>query len=136
MVLKPCTLEVGDYILSPKMCVERKSVSDLVQSLKSGRLYVQSEAMCVHYPIPILLIEFSQGKSFSLVFGKEEPGVVDTPSRLILLLIHFPKLRVIWSYSPSFTAEVFQLLKVNFTSLRLLERSTRAEHGKSFGGRG
>ena len=30
--------QIGDYILSPEMCVERKSVSDLVGSLNSGRL--------------------------------------------------------------------------------------------------
>ena len=31
-------VQVGDYILSPEMCVERKSVSDLISSLTSGRL--------------------------------------------------------------------------------------------------
>lgn len=36
--VKPCTLQVGDYVLSPEMCVERKSLSDLVQSFNSGRL--------------------------------------------------------------------------------------------------
>ena len=39
--ITPITLEVGDYILSPKHCVERKSVSDLQQSMLSGRLYNQ-----------------------------------------------------------------------------------------------
>ncbi len=34
----PCTLEVGDYILSPDICVERKSISDLIGSFQSGRL--------------------------------------------------------------------------------------------------
>lgn len=34
----PCTLQVGDYILTPDICVERKSLTDLVQSLNSGRL--------------------------------------------------------------------------------------------------
>lgn len=34
----PCTLQVGDYILTPSMCVERKSLPDLVQSFNSGRL--------------------------------------------------------------------------------------------------
>jgi DNA excision repair protein ERCC-4 len=38
MKVIPCTLQVGDYILSPDMCVERKSISDLVQSFSSGRL--------------------------------------------------------------------------------------------------
>ena len=31
------TLEVGDYVLSPEMVVERKSLSDLFGSLNSGR---------------------------------------------------------------------------------------------------
>ncbi len=38
MQVVPCTLQVGDYILTPDICVERKSLSDLVQSLNSGRL--------------------------------------------------------------------------------------------------
>lgn len=40
MQVIPATLTVGDYILSPEMCVERKSVPDLIQSFNSGRLYV------------------------------------------------------------------------------------------------
>ena len=35
-----CAVQVGDYILSPEICVERKSISDLISSLSSGRLYV------------------------------------------------------------------------------------------------
>jgi len=34
----PATLQVGDYIITPTMCVERKSVPDLIQSFSSGRL--------------------------------------------------------------------------------------------------
>ena len=30
--------QVGDYILTPDMCVERKSISDLIGSLNNGRL--------------------------------------------------------------------------------------------------
>ncbi len=37
----PVTLEVGDYVLSPEMVVERKALPDLHQSLASGRLYTQ-----------------------------------------------------------------------------------------------
>ena len=53
----PVTIEVGDYILSPEICVERKSVSDLVQSLASGRLHNQAKAMTRAYKTPILLVE-------------------------------------------------------------------------------
>lgn len=65
MRIIPVVLEVGDYILSPLMCVERKSIQDLFTSFTSGRLYHQVETMVRYYRIPVLLIEFSQDKSFS-----------------------------------------------------------------------
>jgi DNA excision repair protein ERCC-4 len=37
-IVVPATLTIGDYVLSPTMCVERKSVPDLIQSFNSGRL--------------------------------------------------------------------------------------------------
>jgi DNA excision repair protein ERCC-4 len=39
MIIVPATLTVGDYILTPEICVERKSIPDLVLSFNSGRLY-------------------------------------------------------------------------------------------------
>ena len=65
MRIIPVTLEVGDYIISPLICVERKSIQDLFMSFTSGRLYHQVETMVRYYKIPVLLIEFSQDKSFS-----------------------------------------------------------------------
>lgn len=59
-------MQVGDYILSPEMCVERKSISDLKGSFISGRLYHQAEAMSRNYKTPILLIEFERDKAFAL----------------------------------------------------------------------
>lgn len=38
MQVIPATLQVGDYIITPTMVVERKSIADLIQSLHSGRL--------------------------------------------------------------------------------------------------
>jgi DNA excision repair protein ERCC-4 len=38
LLVIPATLTVGDYILSPDICVERKSIPDLVSSFNSGRL--------------------------------------------------------------------------------------------------
>ncbi|KAJ3298748.1 hypothetical protein HK104_010313 [Borealophlyctis nickersoniae] len=116
MNLRPCTLEVGDYVLSPLMCVERKSISDLIQSLKSGRLYTQCEAMCLHYQLPVLLIEFDKDKAFSLSTAGEIRGEIsgwDVGSRLSLLVLTFPKLRIIWSSSSAATAEIFEDLKLN-----------------------
>ena len=64
--IEPVTLEVGDYVLTPQVCVERKSLNDLIESLSNGRLYNQCTAMTRHYKTPILLIEFDQRKPFLL----------------------------------------------------------------------
>lgn len=36
----PLTISIGDYIITPEMCVERKSLPDLIGSFNSGRLRV------------------------------------------------------------------------------------------------
>ncbi|OMO95792.1 hypothetical protein CCACVL1_05267 [Corchorus capsularis] len=116
MRIIPVTLEVGDYVLSPLICVERKSIQDLFMSFTSGRLYHQVETMVRYYRIPVLLIEFSQDKSFSFQSASDIGDDV-TPnniiSKLSLLVLHFPRLRIIWSRSLHATAEIFASLKAN-----------------------
>ncbi|XP_076025802.1 DNA repair endonuclease XPF [Genypterus blacodes] len=112
--IKPVTLEVGDYILTPDTCVERKSVSDLIGSLQSGRLYTQCVSMTRYYKKPVLLIEFDPAKPFSLIARsdfKQEMSSNDITSKLTLLTLHFPRLRILWCPSPHATAEVFVELK-------------------------
>ncbi|XP_014681675.1 PREDICTED: DNA repair endonuclease XPF-like [Priapulus caudatus] len=115
----PLTIEVGDYILTPEVCVERKSVSDLIGSLNNGRLYNQCLAMSRHYKRPVLLIEFDQNKPFSLQFQGKSSTMSndiqssDTLSKLTLLTLHFPLLRILWCASPYATAEIFGELKVD-----------------------
>ena len=52
--------------MTPDICIERKSISDLIGSLNSGRLYNQCVAMCRAYKRPVLLIEFDPAKPFTL----------------------------------------------------------------------
>ncbi|XP_029432485.1 DNA repair endonuclease XPF isoform X2 [Rhinatrema bivittatum] len=114
--IEPVTLEVGDYILTPDICVERKSVSDLIGSLNNGRLYTQCISMSRYYKRPILLIEFDPNKSFSLTSRAsihQEISVNDITSKLTLLTLHFPRLRILWCPSPHATAELFEELKQN-----------------------
>lgn len=138
LLVIPVTLTVGDYILTPDICVERKSIPDLVSSFNSGRLYTQCELMSVHYKQPILLIEFEEHKSFSLEAvteiksyakpsakypAKKKPGAMPAESapsasasiqaKLVLLTLTFPRVRIIWSSSPYATAEVFRDLKAH-----------------------
>ncbi|QPG94602.1 hypothetical protein C2857_006510 [Epichloe festucae Fl1] len=121
MVVVPCMLTVGDYILSPNICVERKSINDLISSFKDGRLFTQAETMFQHYKSVMLLIEFDQNKSFTLEPFADLSGSLssvaptnvssDLQSKLVLLTLAFPKLRIIWSSSPYQTAEIFESLK-------------------------
>jgi DNA excision repair protein ERCC-4 len=114
--IHPCTLAVADYVLSPTMAVERKSVAtgDLKSSFESGRLYKQIEQMCRHYVTVILLIEFSPRESFSLTPRHEigtEMRQAALSSKLTLLCKHFPRLRLIWSRGPQHTTQIFLALK-------------------------
>ena len=120
MDVVPCMLTVGDYVLSPTICVERKSVKDLISSFKNGRLFNQAETMLQHYKHPMLLIEFDQNKSFTLDPFADHTGTLsgaanpsDLQSRLVLLTLAFPRLKIIWSSSPYQTAEIFEELKKN-----------------------
>jgi DNA excision repair protein ERCC-4 len=123
----PCLLTVGDYILTPRVCVERKSISDLIGSFKSGRLYEQAERMSKYYDIPVLLIEFDNNQSFSLEPFSEtrmRPNSIkaqhpsssnrmqeEIQTSIAGLVVKFPKLRILWSSSPYQTAELFLELK-------------------------
>jgi DNA excision repair protein ERCC-4 len=133
---------VGDYILTPDICVERKSIRDLISSLKNGRLYNQAETMLQYYKYPVLLIEFDQNKSFTFdAFASISTGPTFTTDQgfsssgtatsssssflanpnnpksaqhqLVLLTLAFPRMKIVWSSSPYQTAEIFAELKKN-----------------------
>ncbi|KAF2453405.1 hypothetical protein BDY21DRAFT_366959 [Lineolata rhizophorae] len=127
-VVVPCMLTVGDYVLTPDVCVERKSVRDLIASLANGRLFNQAETMLLHYRTPALLIEFDVGKSFTLepfsdVGGSAasgptgsagaQLGAPDLQAKIAMLALAFPRLRIVWSSSPYQTAEIFAEIKKN-----------------------
>ena len=115
----PCQLTVGDYILTPTIAVERKSIKDLISSFSDGRLYNQAETMLQHYKDSMLLIEFDAQKAFTLEpfadlssnIGSSTIVGSDLQSKLVLLTLAFPRLRIIWSSSPYQTAEIFEELK-------------------------
>ena len=114
MRLAPVTLTVGDFVLSNVHCVERKSISDLYGSFASGRLFQQAQAMVKAYKCPCLLIEFDPTKSF-LLQNIADLGVEirsdSIVSKMVILSMHFPALRMLWSRSPGETVHIFKLLK-------------------------
>ncbi|KAJ2826688.1 DNA repair endonuclease XPF, partial [Coemansia erecta] len=92
----------------------RKSLPDLIGSLRSGRLFNQAGAMTRHYACAALLVEFEVNASFSLqaIGGLSDaisPAAVT--SQLAMLALAFPRLRVLWSCSPYETVSIFAELK-------------------------
>lgn len=124
----PCMLTVGDYILTPKICVERKSIADLIGSIKNGRLFDQCKNMSRYYDYPTLLIEFDGNQSFSLEPFSERRVYNTTSStahpissqlmqdeiqmQLAQLVMKFPNLKILWSSSPLQTVNIILDLKV------------------------
>lgn len=97
------TLPVADYILTDSIGVERKSVPDLVQSINSGRLLKQCSRLVRVFATPTILIELDN-RTF-----KMEGSLL--MSKLAVLIMHYPKIRLIWSPSTGFSKEIFFALK-------------------------
>jgi DNA excision repair protein ERCC-4 len=50
-------LDVGDYLVSNEVVIERKTISDYIKSLYDGRLFDQAYRMASTYTYPIMIIE-------------------------------------------------------------------------------
>jgi DNA excision repair protein ERCC-4 len=114
MHVVPITLNVGDFILSPEVCVERKSIPDLYGSFASGRLHSQATAMTRSYQRPVLLIEFDTSRPFALMSSPDLPTEIEVThiiSKMVLLTTAFPTLRIMWSRSAHATVDIFMALK-------------------------
>uniref|UniRef100_A0A5S6QZQ5 DNA repair endonuclease XPF n=1 Tax=Trichuris muris TaxID=70415 RepID=A0A5S6QZQ5_TRIMR len=103
----PSTLTVGDYVLAPHICVERKATNDLIGSLIHGRLYSQCEAMCTNYRKPILLIQLENFRRSWHRLGDR------LGARLVCLTLKFPQLSLVWAVSSLSVADLFIEFKWN-----------------------
>ena len=59
-------LEVGDFILSDNVVVERKTVEDFLSSITDGRLFNQLTSMASNYDAPLLILEGNPAELFTL----------------------------------------------------------------------
>jgi len=55
--LQQKTLIVGDYIVSDRVCIERKTCDDFASSIIDRRLFEQMKAMKENFEKPVLIIE-------------------------------------------------------------------------------
>lgn len=80
----------------------------------------QITAMSRAYNTCILLIEFDPDKPFYLLQSRSASALrradlspTDLISKLVLLLIHHPKLKLLWTSGPKLTCDIFHDLKRN-----------------------
>jgi len=55
--VEPQQLDVGDYVISSRIGVERKNVDDFLESLIGGKLFRQIAQLRDAYPRPVLILE-------------------------------------------------------------------------------
>jgi Fanconi anemia group M protein len=54
---KQMNLKVGDYLCSDRLCIERKTADDFLNSLIDGRLFSQAEELTDNFEKPVIIIE-------------------------------------------------------------------------------
>ena len=93
------SLEIGDYIASEDVAVERKESADFIQSLIDGRLFVQLTALRSAYRRPVLIIEGEQIIGLRAV----NPASIYGALASIAIRIQVP---IIWTRNAEETANV------------------------------
>lgn len=130
--LFPICLDIGDYVLTPEICVERKRLEDLIISFNNGRLAKQVGEMCSAYEFPFLLIEFENTETFHFPSFTTEnrSGLNFLYTKLVVLCCNFPKLRLIWGASPSDAANVFSALKKGRSEPDAISNNLKIENAR------
>lgn len=82
ITIEPQQLDVGDYIISSRIGVERKTVDDFLNSLIDGKLFVQIKNLRTTYSRPLLVVEgdgllTKRNISHNAIFGSIVSIIVD-----------------------------------------------------------
>ncbi|HUU79178.1 MAG TPA: DEAD/DEAH box helicase [candidate division Zixibacteria bacterium] len=96
-------LNVADYILSSRVGVERKDVTDFSQSIIDGRLFPQLISLKRNYPIPILILE---GET---LYGQRALNPEAIRGAIASITINLD-IKVIWTRSTKDTARFLRVI--------------------------
>ncbi len=98
----PVQLAVGDYVISDRVAIERKTTTDFLESIRDGRLFEQIKNLKSNYENAVLIIEgeslFSSGFHDNAIYGA-----------LASILVDF-NVPVIFTKNPRETAKMIQAL--------------------------
>jgi Fanconi anemia group M protein len=92
-------LDVGDYIVSDRVGIERKTITDFLQSILNQRLFRQLEGLCKSFDKPLMILEGDQRTLFSA--RNIHPNTIHGVLSSISIDYRIP---IIWMYSPKMTA--------------------------------
>ncbi|HUT81566.1 MAG TPA: DEAD/DEAH box helicase [Candidatus Bathyarchaeia archaeon] len=96
-------LTVGDFVVSSRVCVERKDVADFSQSIIDGRLFSQLIALKQNYLVPLLIIE---GES---LYGHKALNPEAIRGAIASITLNFD-IRIIWTRNVKDTAKFLRTL--------------------------
>ena len=77
-------LKVGDYVVSPEIAVERKTVHDLLSSIYDGRLFLQCSDLVKHYQKPLIVVQGNLAELAEIPEGAEEKDIKKLAERMSL----------------------------------------------------
>ena len=121
VTVTPETLVVGDYLVDGRLIIERKTLADLVASIKEGRLLRQALRLAASKYRPAILLE---GKGSDLAGCKMRREAIQGALISISLLMGIPILR---SLHP---AESAQLMVYAAHQIRSSAAGALPRHGK------
>ena len=93
-------LHVGDYLLSKRVAVERKTVGDFISSMVDGRLFKQLAELKENFAYPILLIE---GNGLYETERKVHPNAIRGAIAAVAIDFNVP---ILWTQNALETAEM------------------------------
>jgi ERCC4-type nuclease len=100
-IVKQKVLAVGDYLLSDRACVERKTADDFVSSITDRRLFQQLTNLKNGFEKPILLIEGND------IYGRLHANAIQGALAAIALDFQIP---IIWSRNAEESASILYWL--------------------------
>ena len=120
-------LAVGDYVVSPEVAVERKTVHDLVSSIYDGRLYVQCSELVKYYAKPVVVIQGDIAVLKEIPEGTEQGKARRLAERTPLAL------EALATVAMEFRIPVIQAPDAEQTAILLLAMANRGLQNKTSG---
>ncbi|KAI5190127.1 DNA excision repair protein ERCC-4 [Nematocida sp. AWRm77] len=122
-------LTQGDYVLNQAHFVERKSMGDLIESFKTGRLFKQMEVLIHSHEEGYLLIEFPEKEKLSFhAYCTNRFLDIDLAYGVVALLQTVPRVKIFLSNSPAMSASLIHALARKASAPSLASESTMHPH--------